>query len=172
MLRHHEASKAAKWKRSVKAKAPPFSPLSKQPSLTSSISRGIFGVFVLSLLAVSVFAGGGIYLASTHGTSDFAAAAAPFIFVDDDDGLGGQGNIAKMNYFGGRRANDVTPWLGRGRYRESSQKSAHLMVDLFLNVDAPPTMSTKSSDLLSSNNVVEFMVEDVGVDGSCWIERR
>ena len=168
MLRHHEAAKAAKWKRSVKAKAPPLSPLSRQPSLIRSISRGIIGVFVLSLLAVSIFAGGGIYLASTHG---FAAATVPFIFVDDDNGLGGQDIFAKMNYFGGRRANDVTPWLGRGRYRESSQKSAHLMVDLLFS-DAPPTMSTKSSDLLSSDNVVEFMVEDVGVDGSCWIERR
>ena len=169
MLCHHEASKAAKWKRSVKAKAPPLSPLSTKPSLTSSISRGIFGVFVLALLAVGIFAGDGIYLASTHGTRDFAATLC---IDDDDDGLSGRENFAKTDYFGGQRANDVTPWLGRGRYRESSQKSAHLMVDLFLNVDAPPTMSTKSSDLLSSNNVVEFMVEDVGVDGSCWIERR
>ena len=167
-MRHHKAAVAAQRRAEVH-KAPPLSPLSTKPSLTSSISRGIFGVFVLSLLAVSVFAGGGIYLASTHGTRDFAATPC----IDDDDyGLSGRENFAKPDYFGGQRANNVTAWSGRERYRENSQKSAHWMVDLFLNIDAPPAMSTKSSDLLSSDNVVEFMVEDVGVDGSCWIERR
>jgi len=166
---HHQEAAVAAQRRAEVNKVPPLSPLSRQPSLIRSISRGIIGVFVLSLLAVSVFAGGGIYLASTHGTHDFAATPC----IDDDDyGLSGQENFAKTDYFGGQRANNVTAWSGRGRYRESSPKSAHLMVDLLLNVDAPPTMSTKSSDRLSSDNVVEFMVEDVGVDGSCWIERR
>ena len=170
MLRHHEASKAAKRKRSVKAKAPPLSPLSRQPSLTSSISRGIIGVFVLALLAVGIFAGGGIYLASTHGTRDFAATLC---IDDDDDGLSGRENFAKTDYFGGQRANDVTPWLGRGRYRENSQKSAHLMVDLLLSVNAPSMMLMKSSDGFSSaDDVVEFIVKDAGIDGNFRIEGR
>ena len=166
-MRHHKAAVAAQRRAEVH-KAPPLSPLSTKPSLTSSISRGIIGVFVLSLLAVSVFAGGGIYLASTHGTRDFAATPC----IDDDDyGLSGRENFAKPDYFGGQRANNVTAWSGRERYRENSQKSAHLMVDLLFS-NAPPTMSTKSSDRLSTDNIVEFMVEDLEVDGSCWIQRR
>ena len=57
-MHHNEAAEAASEKRPVKAEAPSLSPLSTKPSLTSSMNRGIFGVFMLALLAVGMFVGG------------------------------------------------------------------------------------------------------------------
>ena len=168
-MHHHEAAEAASEKRPVKAEAPSLSPLSTKPSLTSSMNRGIFGVFMLALLAVGMIVGVAPSWVYMLGTSGFVRA--PSINVDDDDdGLSSQVNFAKMNYFGGRRTSDVTPWLGRGYHLEHSQKSAHLMVDLIATERL--TMWTSFEGFGADNFVAFIDAKDSRANGTCWVERR
>ena len=165
-MHHHEAAMFAQRRVEVH-EAPPSTPVSTKPSLTSSMNRGVFCDVMLSLLAVSICAGGAIYLASTHGTHGFAAVAS-FIFVDDDDGLSRQDNFANMEYFGRLRENHIMPWLARVHYRERSPQSAHLMLELI----AASLTTRTSSEGVCVDNVVEFMTEDFGTNITWWTEGR
>ena len=165
---HHKAAVAAQRRAEV-YKAPPLSPLSTKPRLSSSMNRGIFGVFMLALLAVGMIVGVAPSWVYMLGTSGFVRA--PSINVDDDDdGLSSQVNFAKMNYFGGRRTSDVTPWLGRGYHLEHSQKSAHLMVDLIATERL--TMWTSFEGFGADNFVAFIDAKDSRANGTCWVERR